>query len=247
VNGFDYIRNRNAYYVARTPRAALLAIKENAAPLESFVYKSLSAKPLFEEPYDLEDLERVLADPGLDLGDAMLLAEIFSEMTRGRDKEVALFAAESLGSLEGRWSRKIEELRPSGAAADQACEDESIFEYARALYEYALIAGRYSTIRNYYLREAFYQLDRHPAACASAEGFDLRIRCLLRLGLVDQAESIIASELGRRDDGELLALAVEAAFCRKDPRRVRELLAGRDLGELDVDPEVAELLRGWTA
>lgn len=244
MNGFDYVRARASYYTPRTPRAALLSVQAGLLPLEAFVYKSLSVKPLFEEPYDPEELERVLAQPGMTLGDAMLLAEIFTAMTRNPDKELALFAAESLGALEGRWARRIEALRPLDV--DRAsCEGGRAYEYARSLYEYALIAGRYAPIRNYYLREAYYALSEYPEACASSEGFDLRIRCLLRLGLVDQAEAVIGAELGSRSDGELLILAVEAAFVRKDQRRIRELLAGRDLEALGLDPEVAALLEGW--
>jgi hypothetical protein len=258
--GFEYIRSMRSYYSCRTPRGALLAVEESICPIPAFAYKALSVKPLFEEPYNLEELERVLAQPSLSLGDAMLLEEIFTDMTKEADKERALFAAESLGALEGKWARRVEELRPAaedtaaeGAASGKAarpgaCSDEGrIYAYARALYEYALIAGRYASIRNYYLREAYYALSEHPEACATSEGFDLRIRCLLRLGLVDQAEAIIASELGKRSDGELLLLAVEAAFERKDARRVRELLAGKDLAALELDPERELLLRGWMA
>jgi len=239
-----------SYYASRTPRAALLAVEEGAAPIESFAYKVLSSKPLFEEPYNLEELERVLAHPGLSLGDAMLLSEIFADMTKGPDKELALFAAESLGALEGRWARRVEALRPvalDAAEAESCPEGEGGFAFARALFEYALLEGRYASIRNYYLREAYYVLSSSAEACASAEGFDLRIRCLLHLGLVDQAEAVIASELGKRGDGELLVLAAEAAFARKDPRRIRELLAGRELAELGLDPDREHLLRGWTA
>lgn len=251
MNGFDYVRSMGSYYAARTPRAALLSAQEGVAPIEAFVYKALSVKPLFEEPYNLEELERVLAHPTLGLGDAMLLSEIFTDMTKGEDKERALFAAESLGALEGRWARRVEELRPAAeaAAAGESCSDEDrrIYDYARVLFEYALIAGRYASIRNYYLREAYYALTEHPEACTSGEGFNLRIRCLLHLGLIDQAEAIIRGELGKRADGELLLLAVEAAFARKDMGGVRELLADKDLATLELDPDREVLLKSWKA
>jgi hypothetical protein len=246
VNGFDYIRTRNSFYVPRTPRAALLSAQAGLLPIEAFVYRTLSVKPLFEEPYDPEELERVLANPALGLGDAMLLVEILTAMTTNPDKELALFAAESLGALEGRWARRVETYETE-VRDIAACDEGQVYEYARALYEYALIAGRYAAIRNYYLREAYYALSKHPGACLGSEGFDLRIRCLLRLGLLDQAESILDAELGKRSDGELLVLAVEAAFLRKDQRRVRELLAGRDLGSLGLAPELEALLADWAA
>jgi hypothetical protein len=243
VTGFDYIRHLHEHYVPRTPRAALLSVQEDILPIEAFVYKATSIKSLFEEPYDLEELERVLARRDLSFGDAMLLSEIFVAMTGDKDKELALFAAESLGALENRWFRTTESF--VGKVRSESCEDAAVYPYARALYEYALIAGRYAAIRNFYLKEAYLVLSEHPESCQDPQGFDMRIRCLLRLGLLDQAESVIASELGKRSDGELLSMAVEAAFLRKDPRRVHELLAGRDLETLDLDEEQRVLLSSW--
>ena len=200
-------------------------------------------KPLFEEPYDLDELERVLAQADLSFGDAMMLAEIFASMTRDSDKERALFAAESLTSLENRWARKVDARRP---AYDPSDEDEGpAFLLARALYEQALIAGRNAPIRNYYLLEAYYILCLRPEAGSGSPAFALLIRCLLRLGLFDQAEAEIGAELERRDGGELLALAVETAYMRKDLGRIRELLEGRDIGALGLKPDIEALLASW--
>jgi hypothetical protein len=243
MTGFDYIRRLRQFYRPRTPRAALLAVESGLLPVEAFVYRSSSIKSLFDEPWNPEELERALAKPDMGLGEAMLLSEIFTEMTKGRDKELALFAAESLNGLEARWSSKVEELRSQ--VKEGTCEDEGVCRFARALYEYALIVGRYAPIRNYYLREAYYVLTDWPEACLLPEGFDIRIRCLLRLGLFDQAEAVLQSELGRRSDGELLLLAAEAAFLRKDTRRLRELVGGRDLDSVDMPRERRELLRAW--
>jgi len=252
MNGFDYVRTMRGRYRPRTPRAALIAAEEGILPIEAIVYKAASVKPLFEEPYDPNELERVLAQSDLSFSDAMLLSEIFAAMTRGGDKELALFAAESLTALENRWARKVDELR----AARRPGDEGQAYGLARALFEEALIAGRSAPIRNYYLREAYYILasgqDRAnagPARCSPA--FNLRIRCLLNLGLLEQAEAEIADELGRAecgekgDDGVFLALAVEAAYFRRDVRRIHELLGGRDLEELGLAPELKGLLSSW--
>ncbi|HTX72251.1 MAG TPA: hypothetical protein VMC79_05440 [Rectinemataceae bacterium] len=240
MTGFDYIRRYGEYYRPRTPRAALLAVEAGMLPIEAFIYKSSAVKPLFEEPYDLEELDRVLARPTLELGDAIMLAQIFAEMTRGSDKERALFAAESLGTLEGRWARKIDRLRAEGREG---------YELARALYEYALIAGRATPIRNYYLREAYYALADEGAAgdpeSTSEARFALRIRCLLRLGLIAQAETELNEELGRGSSPELLALAVEAAYMRKDPRKVKELLARFGPEAAQLPAALLEIIDSW--
>jgi hypothetical protein len=245
VTGYDYVRRIGEYYLPKTPRAALRAVEFEFVPVEAFIYKSSSSKSLFEEPYDLAELDRVLARKNLDLGEAMLLTEIFWSMTHGHDKEIALFAAESLIALENRWARRIEEL---GALVNrEACSGETCLSYARALYEYALIAGQHGPIKNYYLREAYYTLSQRTEACDEGGGFALRLRCLLRLGLLDQAEAILHDELCRRDDDEILLLALETAYRRKDTARIRALLEGRDVSAMDLPEELIAALEAWKA
>jgi hypothetical protein len=243
MNGFEYVRGMRRLYNPRTPRAAIVAAEAGILPVDALVYKASSVKPLFEEPYDLDELERVLGQRDLAFGDAMMLAEIFASMTRDEDKERALFAAESLTTLENRWARKVEELRPASLAEPE--NPDRALELGRALYEQALIAGRDAPIRNYYLLEAYYLLCQRPEAGSGGPGFSLLIRCLVLLGLLDQAESEISGELALRDDGQLLAQAVEIAYMRRDIRRVRELLAGRDLAALGLEGELASLLESW--
>jgi hypothetical protein len=244
MTGYEYVRSMRSLYNPRTPRAAAVAAEAGILPVEALVYKAASVKPLFEEPYDLDELERVLAQGGLAFGDAMMLAEIFASMTNEKDKERALFAAESLTTLENRWARKVEALRPDYEASVEG-SSEPAYRLARALYEQAMIAGRSAPIRNYYLLEAYYVLCERPEAGSGGPGFDLLIRCLIRLDLLDQAESEVQGELEKREDGEILALAVEIAYMRKDVRRVRELLAGRDLVGLGLEHGLFSVLASW--
>ena len=241
--GYEYVRAMRSLYNPRTPKAALVAVEAGILPVEAVVYKASSVKPLFEEPYDLDELERVLAQRDLSFGDAMMLAEIFVAMTLEADKERALFAAESLTSLENRWARKVEDLRPAYVAGDE--DGEPAFLLARSLYEQAMIAGRSAPIRNYYLLEAYYILLQMPEAGSGGPSFGLLIRCLVRLGLLDQAEAEVGAELKLREDGELIALAVEIAYLKKDVRRIRELLECRDAAELGLGGELGALLESW--
>jgi len=239
MTGFEYVRAMRRLYNPRTPRAAMVAAEAGLLPVEALVYKSSSVKPLFEEPYDLDELERVLAQRDLSFGDAMMLAEILTTMTRDSDKERALFAAESLTTLENRWAGKVERIRAAAEAADRP------YRLARALYEQALLAGRSAPIRNYYLLEAYYILCQLPEAGSPGPVFDLLIRCLVRLDLLDQAQAEIDGASAGGNSGELLALTVEIAFLRRDVGRIRSLLAGRDLGSLGLDPDLLEVLRSW--
>ncbi|HUX38333.1 MAG TPA: hypothetical protein VMV44_10570 [Rectinemataceae bacterium] len=243
MRGFHYISSMREFYSPRTPRAALMAAEANILPIEAFAYKAASVKPLFEEPYDLDDLEQFLAQPNLDFAGAMMLSEIFVAMTRAGDKERALFAAESLTSLEDRWARKVDEARRH-AAGERA---ERSFLLGRSLYERALVAGRTAAIRDHYLREALHFLDEVFGSGTAGPAFALLIRCLVRLGELDEAEARLAPGLGRGDDGEVLALAVEIAYLRKDVHRIAELLHGKDLDGLALDEGVRGILSFWQA
>src|SRR5512145_1441711 len=176
MTGFDYIRSMGAFYNPRTPRAAFVAASAGLLPPEAIVYKASSVKPLFEEPYDVEELDRVLAQASLSFADAMNLAEILASMTRDKDKERALFAAESLTALENRWARRSEERRAEHEASPS--DGEASFKLARSLYEQAMIAGRMAPIRNFYLLEAYYLLCQHKDAETGGPAFNLLVRCL---------------------------------------------------------------------
>ena len=243
MKGYEYVRAMRSLYNPRTPRAAMVAAEAGILPIEAVVFKASSVKPLFEEPYDLDDLERVLSQADLSFADAIMISEIFATMTRESDKERALFAAESLTTLENRWARKVESLR--AAYAPEGADEGPAFRLARALYEQALISGRSAPIRNYYLLEAYYILCQRPEAGSGGPGFGLLIRCLLKLGLLDQAQAEVEGELALRDDGELVALAVEIAYLRKDVRKIRELLQGRDLAGLKLENNVYYVLETW--
>jgi hypothetical protein len=67
----------------------------------------------------------------------------------------------------------------------------------------------------------------------------------MKLGLLDQAEAEIREAGDLRGEGELLALAAEIAYYRKDARSIRGLLAGRDLGRLGLSDDLRGLLESW--
>ena len=243
MSGYEYVRAMRSLYNPRTPRAALVAAEAGILPAEAVVFKASSVKSLFEEPYDLEELERVLAQRDLSFADAMMLAEIFTTMTRETDKERALFAAESLTSLENRWARRVQALR--AAYREEGGDWEPAFHLARAVYEQAMVAGRSAPIRNYYLLEAYHILSLRPEAGAGGPGFSLLIRCLVQIGLLEQAEALVKRGLLIHESGELIALAVEIAYMRKDIHQVRSFLAGRDLASLDLGKDLLALMASW--
>src|SRR5208283_2098028 len=80
VAGFEFFKTRRTGYIPRTPAAALKAVGTGTVPAEQFIYASASAKPLDEEPFDLEEIERALARPDLNLQSRILLKRVLGKL-----------------------------------------------------------------------------------------------------------------------------------------------------------------------
>ncbi len=249
--------------LARTPRAAFTAANAGFLSPEAMIYVGASVKPLLEEPYDLGELQRVLAQPELSFKDALGLAEIFFAITKESDKERALIGAESLMGLENRWAAKVEALRRQLKGHEE--DEDRRCALAEAVYEQAFIAGQNAPIRNYYLREAYYLLDnsarpgaveqeaegRHGPALRG-RGLILRLRCLLKLGLTDQAETEIsqllkAGELSEEEEQLCFELALEAAYIRRDVKGIRSLIKKEKAKRPGLFPGESALPGFWIA
>jgi hypothetical protein len=146
---FDYFRRVADAYRPRTANAAMRAAEVNLVPIEACVYLGTSIKPLDEQPIDLNAIEQVLSRPQLDLDTILLLMRILTRLLRNPDAEVALFAAESISSIETRYTRRIEALKSS---LKEKTSDVVLRSLARQYYELAQIHP--GSIRNFYLREA---------------------------------------------------------------------------------------------
>ena len=97
---FQYIVNARWMFYPKTNAAALKGVEGGYLPEAALIYKGVNIRPVFEEPYDLMDLERLLARPNLDLQTVQLLMKVFDLMIKDPDKERALFAAETEAAVE---------------------------------------------------------------------------------------------------------------------------------------------------
>jgi hypothetical protein len=236
VDSFDFYRKRRQGYVPRTPATALRAIGAGMLPAEYFIHASGSAKPLDEEPYDLEAIERALSRPDMNVGTARLLKGILERLIMGREPETALFGAEGINSLEARYLHRIEAVRArlgkgvqaGGKPADQTGTgvdplDPWRVRLARLYHELSELQGRARNIRTFYLREAHELLRaviRHDRR-VSPEVLDLLVNVLVDLGLHDQAAHVLDKARPAEDPFILLRVA-RVAFHRRSFRRVAE-------------------------
>jgi len=154
----EFIKKSAGLFHPRTPHAALLAVQEGILPVESYIYRASSVKPLYEEPFDLEEIQRILSREDNDLETNILLMDILAKLSYSQDAEIALFAAESMNTIENRYNRNIERLTETIEASSQP-RPETLRECARQMYELALL-NRQEIIRKFYLKEAFTMLRR---------------------------------------------------------------------------------------
>lgn len=229
--GFEYFRQRREGFTPRTPAAALRAMGLGVLPEESFVYLSTSQKPLDEEPFDLEEIERVLARKDLDLETNILLKEILEKLVSAGEQETSLFGAEGINLLEARYIDRIEELRramkeETGKSSDAVAH--LMRATARCYFELALLHGKTRSIKTFYLKEAYTHFrDSLRASSKMAHGeLDLLVKVLVELGMYDHAARILSGvrePQGRKPgaascapDPEILLLRAEVAFHRRD-------------------------------
>jgi hypothetical protein len=234
VDGFDLFRTRRPGFIPRTPAAALKAVGAGNLPAEYFIYASTSVKPLDEEPFDLEEIERLLARPDMSLATNILLKGVLSKLIGSREQEVALFGAEGITALEGRLLASIEELKasiPPQGGRRLRCR------LARELYTLAELNAGAVSVRSFYLRNACVYL--RPAfrrKRISRSEIVLATDILIALGRYDSAARLLR-RVHAGDDPGLLLLSARVAYRRGDYVRVSECCRriGADADCLDVN------------
>jgi len=251
--GFGFFRERREGFAPRTPAAALRALGLGVVPEESFVYLSTSQKPLDEEPFDLDEIERVLARKDLDLETNILMKGILEKLVSRGEQETSLFGAEGINLLEARYVDRIEELRlfikDQGAAPGAAFSPktvEAMRRMARWYYELALLHGKTRSIKTFYLKEAYSRFRDSMQGPVGMTGPQLRlfVGVLVGLGMYDQAAHVIAGAPDASDP-ELLLLRAEVAYHRRDYAEVVRACRERSESGAAILPGERRLISYW--
>jgi hypothetical protein len=236
VAGFDFFRSRRAGFSPRTPAAALKAIGTGTLPVEHFVYASASAKPLDEEPFDLEEIERATARTDVTLETSLMLKRVLSKLIGSNEQETALFGAEGITLLETRAMEKVQRLK---ALPQEQRGQEEWRALAHAYFELAELHGEAASVRSFYLGEAHACLrEAGQRGESTLADLTLAVDTLVALGLHAQADQAL-DEARDAEDPAVTLLSARVAFHRRDYRRVaaccRRLAAARgSLGEKDA-------------
>jgi len=239
---FQYLLDSRWLFVPKSKQAALTGIDGGYLPEAALVFRGVNVRPIFEEPYDLMELDRVLAKPELSLETIQLLMRIFGFMTRNPDKEVALFAAESINALEVRCVREVQAIKKAFSETHAAEEARRLFV---ALFEMSVINETRPVLRSFYLKEALQALDELWALTGpDATDLDMAVQAHLDLDEPRQAEELLQQFIARTpQEPHLFYLMARVKFFRGDYPQVMALLSL--LKGLPLVPEAAQIFQFW--
>lgn len=243
--GFEFIRQSKRFFQPKTQSTALRALEQGVLPAEAYIFKANEIKPLFEEPYDPMEIERVLARKKIDLPTALLLMHIFEKLIKSPDMELALFAAESINVLENRYNATIQSLKKKLEKSNPPAAAE-IRELVNAYFEMGMINSSRPVLKNFYLKEAFLTLKSYwPHLRAKIGDFEQVIGVLLEMRLYDHAKALLMRHLKtRRQHPRLLFLLAKVEFFLKDYLAVTNIMVFlRSTGKLK---EKSDILSFWS-
>lgn len=225
---FDFFNKSKVLYNPKTPAAALKAYETGFNPIEMFIFKSGSTKPLNEEPFDIEAIERLLSRKDLDLEANMILIDIFEKLIFSADQEIALFAAESINIIETRYNSRIEQLK---IILEEKDSIEVHAELGKLFFEFAMINRSREAIKKFYFKESYGYFRRvRQERKLTCNELQVLIHLLLELKLHMNALDVLEREHTEKNLSYLF-LKAEIAFAMKEFSEVVKIckeLAGKD-------------------
>ena len=245
MDEFDYIRDLHTYLNVRTPSTALRAISIGVLPAEAYTYKANSIKPLFEEPFDLDEIERVLAREDSDIQTNLLLMRILEKLIKHDDAEIALFAAESINTIENRYNKEIERLK---VEFEKEEDPSALRKLADLYYELALLNSKRRAIRNFYLEESFSFICKiQDIARLNVDDTRFLVRVLLELKRLGQAKRIIQQVKDIQGEGiKFRILEAEAEFYAGNFSKVFEIFMEISKRKEILSKHELDLLEYWS-
>lgn len=242
MQGFDFFRENSRRFHPRTSHAALRALESGFAPAEAYIFMATSVKPLGEEPIDLDAIEQTLGRGSRDIRTDLLLMRTLERLLHSPEQEVALFAAESINLIEGRYSTRIEKLKENLKESPSQADLEEIAGLCQDL---ATLYGPGSSLRAFYLHESYTWLRTLEKDFGMGDSDRGRlVRVLLQLGLQDQARSEL-ERFGVGRNTEALLLEAEIEFERRNYVRVGQVCRELEPRLDSLGSEVRQSVAYW--
>jgi len=241
---FKTLLHSETGFIPRTEAQALQGFSEGILNPEYYIYRAVNIHPILEEPWDVHEMDRLLAQPDLDIETAVILMAAFERMIQDQDKELALFAAESINALERKFITRIQGYRTTLETMPEPGLMRNVIKEYRSL---ARLHTSRPVLRSFYLEEARLFFEEHKKSLVDPDvDITAFIEILLDLKLVDRASRIIRNALKHYPDNRNLRyLAARSAYLEhrfSDVIKHMELLV-----EGSSDDTYAALQLFWTS
>ena len=230
-------------FIPRTQAQALRGYTEGILNPEYYVYRAVNIHPILEEPWDMNEIDRLLAKRELDVDTASLLMTVFERMIKHKDKELALFAAESINALEQRYLSKVTALKKSLG------ERVSVDTLRTIIGEYRTMARLFVTrpvLGPFYLAEARRFHEQHADILVDPD-LDLAvyIETLLDSRDLKKAGTVLGSCLKHAPANQRLRyLSAKYAYLE---RRIKDVVRNLEqLHDVGNDPVYRDARAFWT-
>jgi len=240
---FKALLHSETGFIPRTEAQALQGFAEGILNPEYYIYRAVNIHPILQEPWDVHEMDRLLAQPDLDIETAVILMSAFEHMIQDRDKELALFAAESINALERKFITRIQVYK----ASLETNQDLGLLR--NVIKEYRSLARLHQTrpvLRSFYLEEARCFFEAHKSNLFDPDAdITVFIEILLDMKDVDRAGRIIRNALNHYPDNRNIRyLAARNAFIEK---RFPDVIKHMEvLVEGSRDDEYSSLQMFWT-
>ncbi len=220
MDEYAFFREQFDHFQPKTPIAALKAFESDFIPISVFMNKSSSIKPLDEEPYDIDEIERLLSRQNLGLQTNIILMGIFEKLIFSEDQEIALFAAESINIIENRYNNQIQDLK------EELKKEEDIDKYSKLasyFFELAVLNRKREAIKKFFLKESYgyYSIVRKNRKLTNEE-LNTLVRILLELKLYMNASDVLERE-HLEESPFYLFVKAEIEFAKKEYGKVKEI------------------------
>lgn len=218
---YNYFLNKEKWFPAKTPNSAITGIKKGVLPKESFISLSLFLYSPFETPGKLKilsekeelqrihELERILSKKKMDLETEVMLLYTLNKLVEHNNPEIALFAAESINSIENRYNKKIYNLKE---ISSNSLGYEELHDLITILYHYGYINAGKIDIQLYYFNEALKYFSRLNKSSIDISLHIINIKILIELNEFNKARSAL-DNIHKKDIQEwqkvLLLLEIE--------------------------------------
>ncbi|WP_304226382.1 hypothetical protein [Gracilinema caldarium] len=229
-------------FIPRTQAQALTAYMEDIIGPEYYVYRAVNVHPLLEEPWDFQEIDRLLAKNELDIDTITILVTIFDKMLQLPDKEQALFAAESINALEQRYLSIIVSMLKKLETEETS---ESVRTIMQAYLSLAAISKKRPLLRTFYLGEAKATFKKYRHILTDPEkDIAVFIKILFDLNQLAEARKEIMLSIERYPKNTTLhLLAAEYNFKIGSFRSIGNYL--NKISRLFRDSKDTELLKFW--